>query len=642
VLTQNCGDPFNSSMENKTTFINRIMSYYNGGCTSSENALGAKFIMLTMMNSRGSLDVNAWKAYINGSNLGVKWVSGATFDYNSGCYSNSGCGSGSGLDEYFINVSGTHDALVFYDKSSGTPIYQLKSNCGNPVGSTVGHIDTQWEVIPSASANRGTANVGDSVTWTYTVTVANHSINSSVVYGWKNTGGSNTSSGQQGTLGSGTGVGQGATFTKSYTVQAGDTGRSLCGVAYSNPGWSDNRVYRESAGDCVTINAPIVNPNACRPIANISADPKTYSAVSASPNNPSSYPAISARTISINVTTYNTYSGATQTIGSNVSSHTTYNVTSTHTTGDPYTVTFTETGSHVTSYTDHFTSGYESLYWGITKKGSVGPPKVADTYGWLSYSPKRWVTTSSGPHSYDGTSKYDYTTTNYNGPNSWAGTSFGPCYDYILNSSINDFFARLEPGASMATMVPTVGSLSYTQSADPSFYNLYHTHTKSKSTEWRITKMVIAPSATATPSTPPSAVAGGTTGAYGMSFCGRFDPTNKSTCSTFNGTTVFDVNGNPSSSINYNFTVPDIAAGTKICFAFSIYPSQSDSPNTSSSWGANVWNHATYDPARNCIVVVKNQRLKYGAVIYGLKAQSMPVIQLRAVIDLVAGMNTVF
>jgi hypothetical protein len=93
-----------------------------------------------------------------------------------------------------------------------------------------------------------------------------------------------------------------------------------------------------------------------------------------------------------------------------------------------------------------------------------------------------------------------------------------------------------------------------------------------------------------------------------MSFCGRFDPTNKSTCSTFNGTTVFDVNGNPSSSINYNFTVPDIAAGTKICFAFSIYPSQSDSPNTSSAWGANVWNHATYDPARNCIVVVKKPK----------------------------------
>ena len=439
VLTQNCGDPFDSSMENKTTFINRVMSYYNGGCTSSENALGAKFIMLTMMDIKGPLNVNAWKAYINSANLGIKWVPGATFDYNSGCYSNSGCGSGWGLDEYFVYGSGAHDALVFYDKSSGTVKYQLKSNCGNPVGSTVGPII--WEVIPSASVSRGTANVGDNVTWTYQVVVSGSAIDTSVGYGWKNTGsGSFSSSGQQGTLGSGTGVGQSATFTRSYTVQAGDAGKSLCGAAYANPGWSSNRVYRESAGACVNISAPAPNP--CRPIA-FTVTPRSYPAVShTAPNG--TYYHDNGGIVPVNVTINGSLIGqspysTTAVIDSNGTNY----VTRTYTTGDQYTVSFTETRSHVVSYTDVYRTVYD--------------------YGWINYScgtptaPKTckyWGVV--GSHQV-----YDHTNTNYTGAASWS-TSFGPCFDYILNSSINDFFARLEPGSSI-TLVPSIGNSPYTQ-----------------------------------------------------------------------------------------------------------------------------------------------------------------------------------
>jgi len=544
-------------------------SAYTGSAQITQARVGAAFVVNTMLgrNAPGNgttISAGDWSqlsTFLNSYN--INW-------HQAGLSNNDGTNCINSLyfsgpdDAFYSNSSSCHSDRtgINITDSDGATVYRLWRKCANPVGKQRPNV---WYVAPTAwvysingnISNTTTANIGDTIVWKYKVTVNMQAIDKTVNYGYDNTGGGTfNSSVSKGNLAIGTAVGGGSgeySQTHNVTASSFDAGKRLCSAAYVNPAASNNNSKQDSAVACVDINVPPPpTPNACRPI-----EYKT--------NTSTLWDVHNSRKIPTSISVRNDSTGATYNYGPYYyDSQQTINLTTRCTTGDTWTIT--ETSSSYIYY--HYDYTYSC--------GTVLAPKTCTGHNdqYRSYS---------------------------------RTTSIGPCYDYLLNSSVNDFFARLEPGSSI-TLLPSINSKSYTQTGIPSFYSLYGTHTKSKSTEWRITKMVIAPSATATPSTPPSAVAGSTTGAYGMSFCGRFDPTNKSTCSTFNGTTVFDVNGNPSSSINYNFTVPDVPAGTKICFAFSIYPSQSDSPNTSSSWGSNLWNHATYDPARNCIIVVKKPK----------------------------------
>lgn len=602
------GDPFDASMDNnKAAFIDRIMSYYSGDCISAKNKLGVEFVMLTMMDTRGSLDIDAWKAYINGSNLGIKWVYGAGFNYNSGYY-----GPGTdGPDEYFVYGSGNHDALVFYDVNSGIPIYQLKSNCGNPVGSTVEPIVTQWEVVPSVSVNRGTANVNDNIIWTYNVAVANHTIDTSVAYGWRNTGGSNTSSGQQGALDSGTGVGPGATFTKTYTVQASDAGKSLCGATYSNPGWSDNRVYRESAGACVSIAAPVVIPNPCRPIVIPVPAAKTYTVSEYKPADGNTYPAI-VTTVPIQIY----YEDQVLPAPYNISYTTATNVTDPWLTrqataadsgGIARVIKFVETTSHKSSYS----GGNEKLCWIQTSPGSAGPPVVSPTYGWGSCSPKQYypVTTNSTSAA---TIRYDTLI----------------CYDYSLTAEKSEPSNKIVEAGSAINLTQVLSSKSYTSNNAmwtpfvnlDGLYSDLHTNTK-QNTSWRITQLVTQPGGVRV-----STIANGDS----SDPCAYYNSHTTASCSTLSsGVATFSSQGDfynwgGSNPTSIDTVIGDYQPGTTICYAFSIYASESEPHNggyvvgtaggppaiPSSLYDQNGghWNNSriTYD--QNCLLVVKKPK----------------------------------
>lgn len=255
--------------------------------------------------------------------------------------------------------------------------------------------------------------------------------------------------------------------------------------------------------------------------------------------------------VAINVTTRNNADGTTRFIGSNPYSST-IDITGTHTTGDQYTVTQVDARQWAT-HNYHFVSG--------------GPPPWF--FGW-------WTIDFSGPYT--------------------RGSSIiGPCYNYKLTAVINSFSNRVEPDATIV-LSPSVGS-----SPMP---NVNAPQTKSKPTKWQITQMVIPPNVST-----PAFVANSNSS---LSPCDYFDPNRFSqqcTVQSSNSSTVFNTAGTPSVSLTSSYKVLDMPAGTKICFAFSVYPSQSDPRNDSSLPGPNdQWNHATFDPANNCVIVVKKPK----------------------------------
>ena len=81
------------------------------------------------------------------------------------------------------------------------------------------------------------------------------------------------------------------------------------------------------------------------------------------------------------------------------------------------------------------------------------------------------------------------------------------------------------------------------------------------------------------------------------------------TCTSTMQTTVFEYPGisTPSST----FTPTDVEAGTKYCFAFSLYPNKSDPVpyNESNAYSpTSEYNHGSFDPKTNCITVVKKPK----------------------------------
>lgn len=332
---------------------------------------------------------------------------------------------------------------------------------------------------------------------------------------------------------------------------------------------------------------PPLTSNACRPIK-FKVEPKTYTS-GTSPHHPGS----TTTTVPVTVYTSNQNWGS-------YSSSVTIDATSNHTTGDVYSVTFAETASHVSGYTDNYVDDLTKPIYG----NDYSKP-IKDKDGNVTGYEQKIVGYQQ---------KYSGTTTNYSGPNSWS-SSIGPCYDYKLTSNMNSFSARVEAGASVSVN-PVVTSSSYTGS--------YHTH--SKSSKWQIVKMIIAPNVVL------PAANGGDGGSVNTNPCDYFDPGHMSTCSIqqSDSSTIFSVGGNPSVGLGVNFNTPDVLPGTKICFAFALFPNQSDPKYDSPSPGSgDTWNYAGFDPAGNCITIVKKPKAQIWAGDLWVGGQAMGSLSVK-------------
>ncbi len=398
---------------------------------------------------------------------------------------------------------------------------------------------------------------------------------------------------------------------------------------------------------------PLPTSNDCRPI-DVAVVPKQYGGNIVNAGAHSGNMTVPTQVIPVNVSIDGTKIGKSpyssqETIDKSPTDY----ITTAYTTGDAYTVVFKETKNHIISYSDIYIDDIKNPNHAV----SSSPTETVDTtpiknsngniIGYNTTVDNKGVPKKdkNGKITYtiiSGYNKtvYSFTQTNYsdgsNSSNTTGGASWqtpiGSCYDYILTSNLNSFDAKLEAGSTVS-INPIVSSASYTQLYDPSFWNIYHTHTKSKPSKWQITKIIVAPNT----ATPPYTAGGNSS----VSPCSYFDPGNVSTCSVqaTDGSTVFDTNGNPSMNISSSYTVPDSLAGTKVCFAFSVYPNQSDPSNTTSSWGrSDQWSHSAFDPSLDCVIVVKKPKVQFwgGDLLVG------GLISTSTSVKNVSGTNTTF
>lgn len=567
---------------------------------SQQQVTGSAFIVNTMLgrngpgNGKNISDID-WQtltdlldSYQKKGN--IKWnKDSGPRDINS-YYQKKG---GSGYDDDAFYGSWTSGESIYIKNDDGSVAYILLRACANPTGQFDNLKDTtkKWNIAATSTSNKVEAYPGDTIHWTHTLTNNGPTATSTNIH--SNLALSGFTNGWAGTVADGdTGAPAGPGVIRTiasyatYTVGANDVGHTLCEKVQYDPINSGGDRNGRGNNSCVTISSPPLTSNGCNPIANIVADPNTNPSVSASPHNPGSFPAISSRPQAFNIVVTNNTTGVSQTIRSNVTSHTVItNLTSIYTTGDLYTITYPETGSHVTGYSDNMTNGIEYFkdkFWVVDQKAIVGPPAVAEV--------GHWDTTTFDHWQYDPARYADTTITYSAGPGSANGTlsSIGPCYNYVLTANISSFNAFVEPGANI-TVNPTVAVSPYVS-------DIPTTH--SRSTQWQITQMIV----------PPNRFLNSVGGNSSSDPCSFYDPGRISQCRSVNsGNTIFGPSDGGVGQFNY--PVGDQPAGTKYCYAFSVQPRAA----LNKDFVDNDWSHSAFsafDPALNCVIIVKKPKVQ--------------------------------
>lgn len=201
----------------------------------------------------------------------------------------------------------------------------------------------------------------------------------------------------------------------------------------------------------------------------------------------------------------------------------------------------------------------------------------------------------------------------------------GPCFDYALNTEVKDVgYYQVEVNSEL-NIKPSLTSLSYTSTPSEwlktgqlglttdddwaDFSSAYpNLHTKSKASKWQISRLIVKPGH----SVPDIKNISDSE----LDPCGYYYSKGMEGCqvvSISTADTVFSKNTNPTASPSLPASVTDVVidepAGSKICYAFSVYPAHSD-PSYSSINPDNMWSNSGIDPIKNCVIIVKKPKVQ--------------------------------
>lgn len=385
-----------------------------------------------------------------------------------------------------------------------------------------------------------------------------------------------------------------------YIVKKSDEGKTLCqSVTYNAIGGTQKGA---STPACVKINKQpeedVKTP--CRPIQVTVPAAITYPAISHRDPWGRTY-SRSTETIPVRATA----KGSTVYTNNTTSKviidklYSTNYITQLLTDGEPNTVYFSETKTHITGWTDHYVPDYDSPIYGYYP--NYGTVCATTTVNGVTSTSCNTVITGYTKYIAGYNDKYSGTTTeNYSG----LVTSSEPtiaCFDYKLDANINSFGSKVEAGASI-NISTTVDNTPFTQSS--SFGSFYHTSSKSHPANWQISVLKLAPGQL------PDGGFSKPKDQNSVSACSYFDPSGRYNCSsnlpgfTLTGNRVFWQGTSSVASIN--FIAPDDLAGTKYCFAFSV----NDPQNADMAGQGRTWSHAAFSYANNCIVIVKKPKVQ--------------------------------
>jgi len=350
-------------------------------------------------------------------------------------------------------------------------------------------------------------------------------------------------------------------------------------------------------------NPPVIISHKCRP-QTVVVSPKSYPAVS-----PSSYQVGNLSSYNGHIIPVNLYvsgdNGSTTLVESNIRTTKAVDITRYITTGYRYSVYVVETGSHINGYNDHYRNDYSRPNAWATK------PSYDEKGKYLGQ-----VTDESRPIGWE--QLYDHSTNSYDGPNTFSASpsNVGPCYDYELSyssiGSSRDYM--VEPGANL-TFSATIQNYSFTSDKGRSmtrltdgslFYLRYpYLNSKSKNTDFYFVK-VRSPAGNGWSGIDSIASGKSVQADNGVPPCSYFSG-GSTTCETvFNQGVTVPAWGYLTRSIN--FTVPDDPAGTKYCFASSLFSSTSEPVNDSDSTNGGEYHHSTFKRRVNCFVVSKKPK----------------------------------
>lgn len=570
--------------------VESFMSFLKAANKSGDNqrVAGSAFIVNTMLGRNGpgnGRDVSDadWndltRRLQDRQNKGKinwnKWVDNYSDDRRINSYYQL---TGSG-DDAFYSVDREGDGIEILD-DSGNVIYTLVRACANPIGELLELPEVGWSITPTIEINRTTAMPGDNIIWKHTITVGGFSAtDKDVSYYYQNREDLKpvNENGRKYTLRKPANVGKSVYHNSNYTVSLYDAGKTLCRVTIAIPGASNNSNSVESAEACVLISgAP--TENVCRPITvNIPGHNDVWGSA-----------------VSIKVYAINDFDGTRKNFGSTTGGR--VDLTSNCTTGDKWKV-YIDIAKHPQTKHRHC-SGHPCHY------GS-------------------------------------YHTNSYADPPASILTTIGPCYDYKLTTSVKPLNQyAVEVNSYVSGITPSISSASYTATS-PSwlwFFNVYgKIHTKSKVTKWQVSKLIVEPN-NSVPTLPnQNSTSDPCTYYKSQGFYG---------CEPFSSgsNTVFKKDDNPTNVLSgsnpllsLNYTVGDYEAGTRICFAFSVYLSQSDPNNSSSSaGGGDQWNNSAVNGVRPevpCLIVVKKPKVQIwgGDLSVGKAADSSSVASISKV-----------
>lgn len=554
------GIPSNIDSANDFMYFIQTTNYNNG---SVQDKTGAAFIVNAMLGKHkpgNTKNINispaVWTEFFNmlkalENDNRIDWyadIDNAGDGINSYYQRNQ-------QDNAFYSAGRTGPGIVFKNKD-GTS-FQLLKACANPIGELSSIVPEFWIANVTVGVDKSTALPGDVITWSHKTWITNGVSDKAVVHSWQNSGDFGSGSGVLETLAVPTNPGdRPIKLSPSYTVLAGDIGKRLCRRTIATPLSSTDGSTISSEDSCVSIGvASATGP--CRPII-----------VSVG-----SHSDVDGGAVAIAVKLTNNSTGATINKGSYTSAQD-INVTTICTTGDVWTASF-DIARHIES------------------KTAVDRRKCSERNSSGKCTDWEWV--------FD---HWDYT---YDDPSA-TSNDFGPCYDYLLKPNIQDFGTggrpfRIEVDSSI-TITPNIQTDSWTKNNLIPFWNTYRTQTKSKVSQWQVSRVVVAPNV----EVPVLNITN-----VSVDPCAYYNSKGFKNCKSLSSgsDTVFNNNSVLSGSNAFNSVVDriiDEPAGSKICYVFSVKSSDSENSNSSSNIGS-VWSHSAIS-SNECAIIVKKPKVQ--------------------------------
>lgn len=243
-----------STINDIGNFLGLLKSYNASG--NRQKVTGSAFIVYTMLGRPGA-NYSRIVSNADWADLETRLAS-ARIDWNSNVIGNINSFYQTGIDDdaYYSGYK-NETGITFYN-SDGSIAYQILRRCANPIGDLGGLKLSDWNLSASSSVNRTTANPGDTVQWSHTLTnngpgATTQPVSSDLALSGFTNGWGNPVAGASTPAGAGPGTIRTFYDYTLYTIRPDDAGNTLCQTVRYSPANSRGAPGGQGNTPCVTV-----------------------------------------------------------------------------------------------------------------------------------------------------------------------------------------------------------------------------------------------------------------------------------------------------------------------------------------------------------------------------------------------------